>query len=372
LAIVFLSFWLSLSPSAGLSQIGAQTSHVGRDVPVFVSSKEPLYGDLKYELSEDLRIGSESDPQKFFYTVLDIDADVAGNIYVVDAHNYRIQVFDSLGRYIRTVGRKGQGPGEFEYPFFIRLDEETGRMLIVDRWVSLRIFDLNGRFRESLTVGNMQKIFPCRDGYFLGILLKHSEDEMTYTHALCRIDSGGSIISKIAEHPFYLFAQRLSSDAISVRTTRYELGLRLAKIAKETFAFGYSGMYEITLIDGDGKVLHRFRRDERPPQFTAEERLRLKIVPEKKPHFFELLTDSLERIYVQRNMAYGKIMVEVRDKEVDVFDRTGRFLFRTRLPANTRVIRDGLLYCWELNEEEGMEYVKRYRILNWDRIVRAN
>ena len=70
-------------------------------------------------------------------------------------------------------------------------------------------------------------------------------------------------------------------------------------------------------------------------------------------------------------MAFGKVSIEVRDKEVDVFDPTGRFLYRTRLPANTRVIRDGRLYCWEVNEAEGLEYIKRYRIRNWDRIVQT-
>jgi hypothetical protein len=118
-------------------------------------------------------------------------------------------------------------------------------------------------------------------------------------------------------------------------------------------------------------ILHRFRKPETPPRFTAEERRRFKSVPEKKPYFFDLLTDSLGRIYVQRNMAFGKVSIEVRDKEVDVFDPTGRFLYRTRLPANTRVIRDGRLYCWEVNEAEGMEYIKRYRIRNWDRIVQT-
>ncbi|MDW7761218.1 MAG: 6-bladed beta-propeller [Acidobacteriota bacterium] len=339
---------------------------------MFVSSKEPLYGDLKYELREDLRIGSESDPQQLFHTVLDVDADASGNIYVVDARNIRIQIFNSSGQYVRTVGRKGQGPGEFEYPFFIRLDEEAGRMLVIDRWVTLKIFDLNGRFHNSFVVGVMKKIFPCRNGHFLAILQTASEDYLAYTQALCRIDSSGSIISKIAEHPFSLFVERLSSGATYGQTTHYELGLRLAKMANETFVFGHSGAYELTLIEGDGKVVHRFRKEEPSPRFTAEERRRLKAPGEKKPYFFELLTDSLDRIYVQRNMAYGRIMVEIREKEVDVFDRTGRFLYRTRLPANTRAIRDGLLYCWELNEEEGMEYVKRYRILNWDRIVRAN
>jgi hypothetical protein len=371
LLILLLLLPLGVRPVAGQARSDEKGPSGSGDAPVFVSSPKPLHGDLRYELTEDLRIGSESDPQKLFYIIKDIDADTAGNIYVVDADNFRIQVFDPSGRYIRTVGRKGQGPGEFQRPDGIALDEARGRMLVIDRRLSLGIFDLSGRFRDSLLVGNMQKIFTCRDGNYLAILLRASEDEMTYAHALCRLDSAGHIISKIDEHPFLAYVKKFENGATAFGTNGFELGLRLAKLADGTFASGYSGIYEVTILDADGKALRRFRKEAPPPQFTAEERRNIKNVHEKKPYFFELLTDSLDRIYVQRNMAYGKVRVEVRDKEVDVFDKTGRFLYRTWLPANTKVIRDGCLYCWEVNEEEGMEYVKRYRIRNWDKIVQA-
>jgi hypothetical protein len=43
-------------------------------------------------------------------------------------------------------------------------------------------------------------------------------------------------------------------------------------------------------------------------------------------------------------------------------------LYKIILPANTCVIMDGLLYAYKIDEDKAMEYVKRYRIKNWDLI----
>jgi len=64
------------------------------------------------EVVEDLVIGNEADPDYRFYRALGIGAAGDGTIYVYDAGNYRIQVFDAEGEFVRTIGRRGGGPGE--------------------------------------------------------------------------------------------------------------------------------------------------------------------------------------------------------------------------------------------------------------------
>jgi hypothetical protein len=66
------------------------------------------------------------------------------------------------------------------------------------------------------------------------------------------------------------------------------------------------------------------------------------------------------RIYVQRNNTWaeeGDIQ-----KEIDVFSRDGYFLYRTKLPKHTAVIRSGSVYALEVNDDE---IVKRFKIKNW-------
>jgi len=62
------------------------------------------------------------DENVLFYMPSDIAFDSKGNIYVLDSGNHRIQKFSHEGKYITTIGNKGQGPGEFIYPLSLDID----------------------------------------------------------------------------------------------------------------------------------------------------------------------------------------------------------------------------------------------------------
>ena len=55
-------------------------------------------------------IGSQGDRDNQFDCVSDVAVDAMANLYVVDRHNHRIQIFD---RYCRFVRSTGSGPGNF-------------------------------------------------------------------------------------------------------------------------------------------------------------------------------------------------------------------------------------------------------------------
>jgi hypothetical protein len=63
-------------------------------------------------LEEQWRIGGEDD-EEIFGVIADIIADDEGNIYMLDAQLNEIKVYSEDGEYLRTIGREGEGPGEF-------------------------------------------------------------------------------------------------------------------------------------------------------------------------------------------------------------------------------------------------------------------
>lgn len=71
------------------------------------------------------------DEAVIFYMPADIAFDSQGNIYVLDSGNHRIQKFSPDGKYLATIGRQGQGPGEFQYPQSLSIDSE-GYLYISD------------------------------------------------------------------------------------------------------------------------------------------------------------------------------------------------------------------------------------------------
>ena len=78
------------------------------------NSRKPLCGKLKLELEKDLIIGDIKDENKAFFHRVSAYVDQKGNIYILDSANSRIQKFDKNGKCILSVGKKGQGPGEFQ------------------------------------------------------------------------------------------------------------------------------------------------------------------------------------------------------------------------------------------------------------------
>ena len=63
-----------------------------------------------------------ADENLAFYMPSAISVDGAGNLYVLDTGNHRVQKFGPDAKYLATYGRQGQGPGEFYYPAWLAVD----------------------------------------------------------------------------------------------------------------------------------------------------------------------------------------------------------------------------------------------------------
>jgi hypothetical protein len=106
-----------------------------------------LSGDpsVLYTLSEDSLGGPGT-----LGSVTGVAFDGMERLYVLDAVNARVMVFDSVGRVVRGFGRTGGGPAEFRSPTGIAVARD-GRVLVVDEGRQSYVqFDSAGRFEESI------------------------------------------------------------------------------------------------------------------------------------------------------------------------------------------------------------------------------
>ena len=74
-----------------------------------------------------------------------VTVDDRRQIYVTDSLNHRIQIFDANGKFLREFGRAGDGPGRFSRPKGVAADS-AGHVYVVDAlFDNVQTFDDRGR-----------------------------------------------------------------------------------------------------------------------------------------------------------------------------------------------------------------------------------
>ncbi|MCP4726032.1 MAG: 6-bladed beta-propeller [bacterium] len=108
---------------------------------------------------------------KYFHPV-DITSDPNGNLFILDKGNYRVVKITNENDAI-VIGRKGEGPGEFENLYDINPDKD-GNLFILD-YKKYHVYTTDGNFIRTKTLprafGSMK---PLESGYFLSTISNDS------------------------------------------------------------------------------------------------------------------------------------------------------------------------------------------------------
>jgi len=148
-AVVFIGILTLLT--AGLSF--SQKIETKAGVRLIHNEKEGKWGkNPKVSLEYVKNIGDleSNDENVLFYMPSDIAVDEEGNVYVLDSGNHRIQKFDPQGNFLASFGRRGQGPGEFQYPQSIDIDA-NGFMYVSDSGnQKLQILKPDGALKKEI------------------------------------------------------------------------------------------------------------------------------------------------------------------------------------------------------------------------------
>jgi DNA-binding beta-propeller fold protein YncE len=146
--------------------------HVDRDGNVWVADSgapdltkfpgEGNKGSAVIKFSPDGKVlltlgkpGTRGNPPEALTEPTDVVTDPAnGDVYVAESHTNvadpslvaRISVFDRNGRFLRTIGKTGSGPGEFRTPHALEFDSQ-GRLIVADRHNHrVQVLTKEGRF----------------------------------------------------------------------------------------------------------------------------------------------------------------------------------------------------------------------------------
>lgn len=324
-------------------------------VTVIKNPIEPIYGEDVFIIEEELSFGDDEEDEDYMFSdVSHITVDNNGRIYVLDRRESHVKLFDQDGKYIRTIGRKGQGPGELNNPIFVYFPRNE---LLVTQFERLSFFSPEGEF---LRVVLMKKDSPSR----------------------ARCDSHGNIFGTSyifdPENPYYVLkkydpeiepVKELARIKIKRRRgviNRFSPNIYMTVDDEDNIIFGYSKDYELQIFNPEGDLIKKIIREYDPVEVTEEEKEKATqgAPPQLKfefskyhPAFLRFVHDETGRLYVQsyekgegNNVYYH-----------DVFNRDGRYIAKVQLRQFPVIFRNGKLYSLEENED-GYQVIKRYKI----------
>lgn len=352
-------------------------------VMVVKNPGEPIYGEFTFNLMENLSLGGNpNDDNYYFPRRASLAVDDRGNLYVLDRGNFRVQKYDSSGHYLATLGRKGQGPGEFQYPSNLRFDGEGNLWVFDSPARALKAFARDGTYIKSITIrASIQPYFHIsQEGFIYGYNTDYFSPGDPH-HAIKKIHPDGSQSDILAK-----FQGELKANQSWYGIHHYSNHLHMCALDPHSFCYGFSSEYRIFIADGLGKTIRIIEKYEEPIPISKEEKdATVKdgkgiyagigrsrpsdkgegvIFPSHRPFFSRIFADDAERIYVTR---YSSILDEDEIKVFDVFGKDGSYLYRTRLPFIPDLIKAGLLYKIQTDKETGDIKIIRYKITNWDK-----
>lgn len=327
-------------------------------VMVVKNPEEPLYGENTVTLIEEVSIGEGAGAEEYmFASVGGIFVDDEGKIIVSDSKDTVIKIFDVNGRFKRTIGRKGQGPGEFS-----RIDSfqitSKGELLVVDN-VNRRLsyFSLTGDLINSLSI----KELPAASNNW-------------------EVDTRGNIIMDTvqftAANQLVVETKIYDSQHEFVKVLRaskpYDLSIPFHPFhywratASDHIVYAYNDTYELQVFGPAWKLVRRIQKDFDPVKIREdeiEEELKRKRlppdteVPSHYPAFHIFVADDEGRIFVRT----WERSEDGNSFYYDVFDSDGRYVTKFPFHATPRIIKKEKLYTVE-EDEEGYQMVKRYEV----------
>lgn len=168
-------FCLSLNPACKTQDQGKWAGKIlEQNGYILVENPNtPIYSDKILELKEELSFGGKTDQEEeyFWERLTQIEIDSQGRIYALDIRSKKIQVFDESGNYQHSIGRFGQGPGEYQYPWCIDVYRKDKLAVLDFSRRSLLHYTTQGNFDEKTELssfGTCQKFVLQPSREFIG------------------------------------------------------------------------------------------------------------------------------------------------------------------------------------------------------------
>lgn len=352
--------------------VTAQKIKTEKGVKIIINGSKPQPQNgvpSQVTLTEDMRFGEGDDPDKSFSQVAFFVVADNGDLIAADIKDRKIKVFDAEGNFLRTIGKSGQGPGEFQIPGGLALTPDNELMIEDSVARRLAYFTLEGEFIRNVSVADKMSLLNLvidAEGNYLGRQLGMEGQKMYFEMKKYDKDLNPVFTMDKVEFDIPIPGSGVKIDIMDM-ITLYLFDSRGNVI------YGRNKDYELIVYDKMGKHIRSIRKDFRPVKVTQEdidmmlERMPSGMMggidptemfefPKEFPPYQIICLDEQDRLFV-RTWIKGE---EEGAYVVDVFDAEGRFISQFETKLDLRLWKGDMVYGLEENED-GFMLVKRYK-----------
>ncbi|MFA4925210.1 MAG: 6-bladed beta-propeller [Candidatus Aminicenantales bacterium] len=362
-------------------------------VKIISNPKHPAPPDGKKKriiFEEELTIGAvEGDENYMFGDYIVFNTDDEGDFYITDWDRKRIQKYSPDGEFLLTIGKRGQGPGEFGNLSIARFDSRQ-RLYVTDiANHRINFFDKAGNFLEQITIPDVfENLYINSKGQYISSRSRFAESEYGFSAFLLEWGIYDSQFKLISE--FYSEKRDLKPPEGQDTSSRakFAAGI-LSELAFQPYPyyvvtdndlvyFGTRQNYIVEVFSPVGEKVRSIRRDYDP----------IRVSDKDKEHFIINVAENLIRIYPEEvrkeahkfikypkykpayssfcMMENGWLVVVVdslpgEGSLIDLFDQEGVYVghFKTDIPSENLFFKNGRAYA--VDEKDGYKFAKRYR-----------
>lgn len=311
----------------------------------------------EWRLVPEVRIGSvDGDEAYTFPMVVGLVLDDLDRVWVADRLEQNIRVFDSRGTHVRTIGRKGSGPGEFQSISGITRTPD-GNVLVLDFGnMRFSVLDTTGALVATHPRSAMASITPWPGRYDSQGQLYDVDmvrlGRSAGRDAVVRLDPAFQPVDTFALPEFEVQTFEISRQQGDNRdVSRVNVPFSASQIwridAEGQVWIAVTDRYRIQRHSFDGAAGQVVEREFTPLPVTASDRRRVlgyyedfvkkggrideSRIPRTQPVLNSFFFDDEGRLWVQPSYAAGEPPV------LDVFEPTGRYLGQVQVPPRFSV-----------------------------------
>jgi hypothetical protein len=370
--------------------IAASASFAQRKDTVVKTVDRPLHAGVA-TLQAERRIGSADGADEYLFGRISLVAvGPDGSIYAYDTQVPALRKYDVNGKYVKDLGRKGAGPGEYHEITGLAVLRD-GRVAALDRGnarVNLYTPDgapatqiLKGALPSSVSSMNMLMADTADRLYMRAIAGRERPPRILWIRA----SSTGTIIDTLQVSMLASYLLTGTGPRASVtRPVPYAPEMSAAASPLGFLVTGVSSRYAFELPAADGRSVVSVRRSVAPIPIPAQVRDALRDaviasmrkdvpgwtwngppVPSVQPSFGRIEVGSDGRIWVALPIAaYSGVAQPGQLLTWDVFEPTGIYVGQVSAPLNISVhVRRGD-HVWGVETDASdVQRVVRYRIV---------